>query len=418
VSERRAGSGERLASSGERLHDALAGVRGYRDRAERRVIGLMTGTSADAIDAALVRLTGAGLESRHELIAYREMPMDAALRREVLDVAHARSITPERLMRLDAALGECYAAATLELLAHVRQRPDTVDAIGLHGQTVRHMPREPGAAALTLQIGSAAIVAERTGIPVVSNFRVRDTAAGGEGAPLVPLLDWWLCRSDRESRVLLNLGGMANVTHLPRGAGLEGLVAFDTGPGNAVLDSLIELVTGGAERHDADGRRSARGVSSEPLLASLLADPFFGQPPPRSTGRERFGRGYAESVRARGRELGLTDDDVLATAVELTARSAADAITNFLVPRGGVDAVYASGGGTHNPTLVAALARRLAGIPLRSADALGVPVDAKEALAFAFLAHQTLCGLPGNVPGATGASHPVVLGEITPGVWR
>jgi anhydro-N-acetylmuramic acid kinase len=418
VSERRVGSGERLASSGERLHDALAGLRGYRDRGERRVIGLMTGTSADAIDAALVQFTGAGLESRHELIAYREMPMDLALRREVLDVAHARSIAPERLMRLDAALGECYAAATLELLAQVRRRPDSIDAIGLHGQTVRHIPREPGAAALTLQIGSAAIVAERTGIPVVSNFRVRDTAAGGEGAPLVPLLDWWLCRSDRESRVLLNLGGMANVTHLPRGAGLEGLVAFDTGPGNAVLDSLVELVTGGAERHDADGHRSARGVSNEPLLASLLADPFFGQPPPRSTGRERFGRGYAESLRARGRELGLTDDDVLATAVELTARSAADAITNFLVPRGGVDAVYASGGGTHNPTLVAALARRLAGIPLRSADALGVPVDAKEALAFAFLAHQTLCGLPGNVPGATGASHPVVLGEITPGVWR
>jgi anhydro-N-acetylmuramic acid kinase len=398
--------------------DALAGVRRYRDRAERRVIGLMTGTSADAIDAALVRLIGTGLETKHELLAYREVPMDGALRREVLDVAHAHTIAPERLMRLDAALGEVYAAATLELLAQVRSSPDSVDAIGMHGQTVRHVPREPNTAALTLQLGSAAIVAERTGIPVVSNFRVRDTAAGGEGAPLVPLLDWWLCHSNDESRVLLNLGGMANVTHLPRGSGLEGMLAFDTGPGNAVLDSLVELATLGMERHDLDGARSARGRSNDVLLDTMLADSFFAQPPPRSTGRERFGRAYAESMRARGRELGVSDDDLLATAVELTARSVADGIVRFLVPRGGVDAVYASGGGTRNPTLMRALERRLGSIALRKADALGVPADAKEALAFAFLAHQTLSGLPGNVPAATGARHPVVLGEITPGAPR
>src|SRR5262245_52879420 len=191
----------------------------------------------------------------------------------------------------------------------------------MHGQTVRHVPREPNAAALTLQLGSAAIVAERTGIPVVSNFRVRDTAAGGEGAPLVPLLDWWLCHSNDESRVLLNLGGMANVTHMPRGSSLDEMLAFDTGPGNAVLDSLVELVTGGTERHDVDGVRSARGRPNDVLLDALLGDAFFAQRPPRSTGRERFGRTYAESMRARGRELGMSDDDLLATAVELTARS-------------------------------------------------------------------------------------------------
>ncbi len=397
-------------------HDALARLRDYASREEHLIVGLMTGTSADAVDAALVRFHGNGLEARHALEAYQETPLEPALRREVLEAAAARVLEPERLMRLDAALGERYAAAVFELLAGAGIDPQAVDAIGSHGQTVRHLPRREGKGqALTLQLGSAAVLAERTGIAVVSNFRARDTAAGGEGAPLVPLADWWLFRSERESRVLLNLGGMANVTYLPRAGGLEGVVAFDTGPGNAVLDALVSLRTGGAGRRDEGGALAARGVPNEALLAELLSDPFFGTPPPRSTGREHFGGHYAETLRRLGLGMELSDDDVLATAVELTAATVALAVERFIAPRAGVDAIYASGGGVRNATLMRALERRLAPVRSQPLDSLGVPAASKEALAFAFLAHQTLCGLPGNVPGATGASRPAVLGQITPG---
>jgi anhydro-N-acetylmuramic acid kinase len=371
------------------------------------------------VDAALVRLAGFGLEARHEVLAYRETPLEPALRREVLEVAGAAELAPERLMRLDAALGERFAASVFELLAEAAVPPEQVDAVGSHGQTVRHVPRrEGGGHALTMQLGSAAVIAERTGIAVVSDFRPRDAAAGGEGAPLVPLADWWLFRSPRESRVLLNLGGMANVTWLPRGGALGDVIAFDTGPGNAVLDGLMSLRSGGVETHDAAGSVAARGRPNEALLSELLGDPFFAQPPPRSTGREHFGDAYAVQLRDLGLSLGLSEEDVMATAVELTAASVADAFQRFIVPRGRPDAVYVSGGGVRNPTLVAALGRRFGGVTLQPLAELGVRPESKEAIAFAFLAHLTLCGLPGNVTSATGAVHPVVLGTVTPGALR
>jgi len=294
-----------------------------------------------------------------------------------------------------------------------------VDAIGCHGQTVRHLPRPAdGSGGLTHQLGSAAILAERTGITVVSGFRSRDVAAGGEGAPLVPLVDWWLFRSGDESRAMLNLGGIANLTWLPGDGSLAHLLAFDTGPCNAVLDALAGRFSGGADRRDEGGARALRGRPSPALLEALLDDPFLAQPPPRSTGRERYGAAYAADLHERGRVMMIEDDDLMATAVELIAAAVGDAVTRFLSPRGGVEAVYASGGGVRNPALMAALARRLAPARLAPAESLGVRSDAKEALAFAFLAHQTLCGRPGNVPAATGAAHPAVLGNITPGALR
>lgn len=407
--------------------DALHGVRDYLARPTHLVVGLMTGTSADGVDAALVRFEGSGLDSAHTVVAYRESPLEDPLRAEILTLAAAETPALERLMRLDAALGERYAAAVLELLAEAGVDPADVDAIGCHGQTVRHLPRpgaggaaaaDAGAGALTLQLGSAAILAERTGITVVSGFRQRDTAAGGEGAPLVPLLDWWLLRSPQESRALLNLGGIANLTHLPRGGTLADVLAFDTGPCNAMLDALVARMSDGAERRDEGGARAGRGRVFEELLRERLEDPYFARRPPRSTGRERYGAAYAAALAERGRALGLAPDDVLATAVELIAAVVADAVSQFLAPHGGVDAVYASGGGVRNRALMAALGRRLAPARLASAEALGVRPDAKEALAFAFLAHQTLCGGPGNVPSATGAAHPVPLGHITPGALR
>lgn len=395
--------------------DALARLRDYRAVPEHLVVGLMTGTSADAVDAALVRFRGAGIAGTADIVAYRERPFGDPLRREVLEVAGSEELPLERLMRLDAELGEAYAETVLELLRQAQVRPADVTAIGSHGQTVRHLPRAAnGGRALTLQAGSASVLAERTGITVVSDFRTRDTAAGGEGAPLVPVADWWRFRSDREARVLLNLGGMANVTHLPRGAGLEAVVAFDTGPGNAVLDGLMRVSTGGLAHRDDGGQLAAHGRVNEGLLEELLADPFFQAEPPRSTGRERFGDAYAARLREIGDQLGLSLEDLLATAAELTAVTVADAIGRFLSPRG-VDAVYVSGGGVRNATLMVALRRRLDGVTVKKLDELGVAAESKEALAFALLAHLTLSGEAGNVPGATGAERAVVLGHVTPG---
>jgi len=395
--------------------DALSPVREYRTKPERLVVGLMTGTSADAVDAVLVRLKGDGLAATHEVLAERELPLDDELRGEVLAVAAAKALEPERLMRLDVRLAEVYAEAVREIAEEAGVKLTAIVAIGAHGQTVRHIPRAGTARALTLQLGSAHTLAERTGITVVSDFRKRDTAAGGEGAPLVPIADWWLFRSDQESRVLLNLGGMANVTWLKKGGALADVVAFDTGPGNAVLDGLVRAGTRGLARHDESGGLAASGRAHEALLEELLADPFFSLPPPRSTGRERFGDGYAERLAELGEGMGLSLEDTLATAVELTAASVERAVREHLATRGKVDAVYASGGGVRNVSLMLALRRRLDGIRLERLDELGVSAGIKEALAFAFLAHLTLCGEPGNVPGATGARHPVVLGSITPG---
>jgi anhydro-N-acetylmuramic acid kinase len=408
------------ARGAARTIDALAGVRAYRDRPEHRVVGLMTGTSADAIDAALVRFRGVDAEAEWELLTYRETPLESALRREVLEMAAVEAVDVERMLRLDAALGERYAAAVMELLAAESLTPDRVDAIGCHGQTIRHVPRHRdratgGADTLTWQIGSSAILAERTGITVVSDFRRRDAAAGGEGAPLVPIADWSLFRSGDESRLLLNLGGMANVTHLPRGGGLDQVMAFDTGPGNAVLDALMRISSDGALQRDEGGAAAAHGRASDALLEELLADPFFALEPPRSTGRERFGDPYAKKLHEVGLAMGLSSSDILATAVELTAASVELAVKRFVRPRGEVDTVFVSGGGVRNQTLMRSLERRLAPAHIRPLGTLGVPPEAKEALAFAFLAHRTLCGMPGNVPSATGAARAVVLGQITPG---
>ena len=398
------------------LDDALAPIRNYLARAEHLVIGLMTGTSGDAVDAILVRFRGVGMEATHEVLAYRESELDGALRSHVLELAGAARIEPETMMRVHAALGECYAAAALELLATAGLETTRICAIGSHGQTIRHLPRAAGAGqAFTLQIGSAAVLAERTGIAVVSDFRARDTAAGGEGAPLVPLADWWLFRSNQESRVLLNLGGIANVTHLPQRAGLDRVLAFDTGPCNAVLDALAAAASGGSDRYDAGGALAAAGRVVPAIAEARLSDEFFTLAPPRSTGRERFGAAYAERLLADCRAAGHAPADAMATAVEIVAAGIEQAIRRYLIPRGGVGRVLASGGGVRNAALVHALERRLDPIPVATTQTVGIEPAAKEALAFALLAHMTLCGRAGNVPSATGAAHPVVLGSITPG---
>ncbi len=373
------------------------------------VVGLMSGTSADGIDAALVEWPDDAAARPFRLIAYREDGFEPALRSRIHRLAAGRGEAGETLREyaaLDALLAEHLAAAALRVVEDAGVAPTQVTAIASHGQTVGHFPEAGG----TLQLGSPSRIAEASGIRTVGNFRVRDMAAGGEGAPLAPFLHWALCSDDDEARAVLNLGGMANLTWLPAGGDPDAVIAFDVGPANALLDAVVALVTDGREHFDRDGARARRGRGAAALLAELLDDAFLRRPPPKSTGRERYGLAEAEALVARlaGRDL----DDLLATLVALCAEATGRAVRGFLP---GVPArILVGGGGARNPTLMAALAEAT-GCPLDSLDAVGVPADAAEAMAFSLMGRNAVLGLPNHLPRCTGARRAAVLGESAPG---
>ena len=365
-------------------------------------IGLMSGTSLDGVDAALVRFDG---PTHAALLGYVTRPYTDAERSELraaLDPAGGAGAPA--LARLHVRLAEWAAEAIQILLAQTRTPASELAFIAFPGQTIWHEPP-----LVTWQLGEPAVLAERFGVRVVSGFRARDVAAGGQGAPLVPMADVLLFAAPDAPRVLLNLGGMANLTYVPRRAEDHGVLAFDTGPGVAVIDGVARLVDP-RRSYDRDGRLAAQGTPDETLLAELLADPFFAAPPPKSTGRERYGDAYAVALHRRAPGV-----DGVATAAELTARSVAASVGRWLP--GDVE-VVASGGGCHHPGLMQALERHLAALPgrhpLRRFDDLFFPGDAKEAVAFALLGYLTLHGQPGNLPAATGAAGSRVLGTITP----
>lgn len=358
-------------------------------------VGLMSGTSLDGMDAALVRLHG---PTRAELVAFSHLPYTADYRRH-LEEAMTGGTTRD-LALLHAAIGRWGVEATQQVLAQAHCKATDLEFIAFHGQTIWHEPP-----AVTWQLGEPALLAETFGVRVVSNFRTRDLAAGGQGAPLVPMADVLLFGGDRP-RVLLNLGGMANLTFVPHRAHDQGAFAFDTGPGVAVIDAVARLVDPTLP-YDVDGVLARRGVPNEVALAPLLADPFFAADPPKSTGRERFGTGFAARL-----HVNVPGPDGVATAVELTTRSIARAIDRW-VPA--AEEVIASGGGCHHPVLMASLAGHLgAGRSLLRFDEVFFSGDAKEAVAFALLGYLTIHGQPGNLPAATGARGPRVLGVVTP----
>ena len=372
----------------------------------RVVVGLMSGTSLDGVDAAVVRLEGHGRAACAETLAFVSEPYDDVLRDAIRACAEVETSSVRLVSQLSVRLGHRFADAAQAALGAAGVA--VPDLVGSHGQTVQHVPVAEGCAGVptrsTLQIGCPAVLAMRLQAPVVSDFRAADVALGGQGAPLAPVLDAALFSSDTETRVLLNLGGVANVTVLP--AGEAPRLAFDTGPANLVSDALALRLTG--RPVDLDGALAAAGTPDEALLERLLADPFFSAPPPKSTGREAFGAAYVERLVAEGP---ARTEDLLATSVALTARSVAEALRHFVVPAPA--RVIASGGGVRNPALMRALTEALGDVPLETTAAYGVDPDAKEALLFALLAHEWAGGVRTGLPAVTGALAPAWQGSLT-----
>jgi anhydro-N-acetylmuramic acid kinase len=384
--------------------------------ASRLVVGLMSGTSADGIDAVVAEIAGSGRRLRARVLAHTHQAFPATLRQHILHAALHGTVA--EICELNFVLGKRFARAALEAARRAKCEPRDIAAIGSHGQTIHHLPnaRTPS----TLQIGEAAVIAEETGIATVADFRVRDMAAGGQGAPLVPYADWALFTDRARPRLVQNIGGIGNLTFLPPRAELGDVIAFDTGPGNMVIDGVVTALTAGRQNFDREGRFAAQGHVSEKLLADLMTHPFLRRRPPKTTGREEFGEVLVKRLLAAGRRLRLRPEDMVASATAFTAASMADAYRRFVFQKLkagdlGKLQIILGGGGAKNPTLRRMLAERIGVGELLTHENFGIANAAKEALAFAILAHETLLGKPGNVPNATGARRAVVLGKIVPG---
>jgi anhydro-N-acetylmuramic acid kinase len=388
----------------------------------RLVAGLMSGTSVDAIDVALTEIVGYGQDAAVRLLAFESYPFPEEIRARVFRLFDPDNARIEEICHLDFLLGELFAEAVLQLLRAHQVDPQNVDLIGSAGQTIWHDPApvraevdvawvgRPIDTRSTLAIGQSAVIAERTGIITIGDLRVRDVAAGGQGAPLIAYADWVLLRHATLGRCVQNIGGIGNVTYLPPSARPDDVIAFDTGPGNMVIDALAEVATGGKEHFDRDGGIAARGRVRDDVLEEWLDDPYFRRPPPKTTGRERFGKQYARRLLTERHDLPI--EDLVATATALTAHSIARAYDAFVAPRGAVDEVVIGGGGSRNPVLLAMLRSAIPGARVVTHEDLGIDSDAKEAIGIAIIANDSAMGIETNIPGATGA-HPTVLGKIS-----
>lgn len=399
----------------------ISAINAHSKRTSLTVAGIMSGTSADGIDVALLRISPAkklGHLPRLEILAHAAVSYPAAVRSTVLAVMNAPAASVADLSHLHWRLGQLYARA-VEIALH--RHPMHLDLIGCHGQTIYHQGTPQrflgGNVACTWQMGEASVIAARLGVPVVSDFRPADIAAGGQGAPLVPMLDYVLFRDTTRNRVLQNLGGIGNLTVVPANARPQDVFAFDTGPANMVIDALMENCF--HRKYDTNGATAARGTVLRPALRKALAHPLFSMRPPKSAGREEFGREFSAKFLALCRRYSQRDEDAVATATALTAHSIAIAWKNYVHPalrRGAETDCIVAGGGAHNRTLMDMLQNEitpLGRIAVSTSDRHGIPAAAKEAVAFALLAWQTWHHQPGNLPRATGASRPVILGRIS-----
>lgn len=379
----------------------------------------------DGIDAALVEIKQGEERAGHpsvRLAAFRFDPYPKSLRSRLLSLAGGDPLPVSELCRLNAYLGELFAQSALRLLSEAGLPLEQVGLIGSHGQTVWHLPKPQREGLFrvrsTLQIGEPSVIAERTEIATVADFRHRDMAAGGEGAPLTPYAHDLFFRHPVLGRAILNIGGVANLTYLPPGDRGKELFAFDAGPGNLLIDGLIRQVSSGRRQMDRGGRLAARGKVSQGLLSKWMRHPFFRRSPPKSSGREEFGPVFLSRAIVEARRRRLSDADLAATLAALTARSVVEAVARFILPEGPLDELIVGGGGRFNPVVMARLMEGLAPIPVRTFEDLGLSSRAFEAMAFALLAYESFHGRPSNVPSATGAGHSVILGKIVPGKPR
>jgi len=375
------------------------------EKPSRRAIGLMSGTSVDGIDAVLVRLTGVGKGTRVETLAAETYPFRTDLRQSIFNVFTGRT---SDVCQMNFVLGQMFGTAAHQIARQATVPMEEVDFIASHGQTVYHVPGGQQMVRSTLQIGEGAVIAELTGRVTVTDFRTRDIAAGGDGAPLVPYVEYLLFQDKAVRRAMVNIGGICNITRLDED--LDNVIAFDTGPGNALIDEVARRLFKDVP-FDLDGKLAAQGKVDTPLLDELMRHPYFQKSPPKSTGRELFGAGFAKKLLER-----FPADrpfDLIATVTAFTAQSLKDAVERYVLSWSPLDEIVFSGGGAHNPTLMKMIEERCKGIRIRTSDEFGIGIDAKEAIAFAVLGNETLHGRPGNVPRATGASKPVILGKLS-----
>jgi anhydro-N-acetylmuramic acid kinase len=380
------------------------------------VLGMMSGTSADGIDVALAEVNGTPPRLKTQLVAHASRRMPDVLRKEVLRIAEGAACTSADISQLNFRLGMAFADAAVSACKEFRVALTRIQVIGSHGQTIFHQGRPVSflgrLTASTLQIGEPAVIAAETGIPTVGDFRVADMAVGGQGAPLVPYADYLLYRDEEIGRVSLNLGGIGNLTVLPAGAKPSQVVAFDSGPGNMLMDALVWHFTRKKQRFDRGARMARQGVTNAKVLKELLRDPYLRLGPPKSTGREYYGRAYFQELLRLGKKFGAGPNDLIRTTTEFTVASVVDALRRFVLKKTKVQQLIVSGGGAKNPLIMAQLTAALAPMEVMPSSKLGVPEEAKEAYAFALLAYETWNRRTGNLPSATGAERAVVLGKV------
>ncbi len=385
----------------------------------RHVVGMMSGTSVDGVDAALVEISGTDSEPKVKLLAFENKPYPPQVREKIFSLFTPANATVDKVGYMNFLLGEIYAKSALSVIEKAGMKPEEIDVIGSHGQTIWHapIPESPDGipVAYTVQIGEGSVIAERTGILTVSDFRVADMAAGGQGAPLVPFSEYLLYRREKETILLQNIGGIGNMTVMPAGAKPRDVFAFDTGPGNMIIDAVISTVTGGGKTYDAGGETAAKGRVCNALLDILKEEPYYRQPLPKTTGREHFGVQYTEKILGWWKENPIPVEDLLATVTDLTAYSIADAYERYVLPKYRASEIVVGGGGSYNATLLRFMKERFAphGVAVRTQEDLGLSSDAKEAVAFALMADCCMRGRANTLPSVTGAEHPAVMGKIS-----
>jgi anhydro-N-acetylmuramic acid kinase len=377
-----------------------------------RVIGLMSGTSCDGIDTAIIDIK----KGKVTLQAFETFPYQQALRKSILELGEQNLCMPGYISDLNFFLGEVFAKAVIKICKKSHIALSSIDLIGSHGQTIYHNPKGISICGQiirsTFQIGEPSIIAHRTGITTVADFRPRDMAANGQGAPLVPFADFFLLRDKKLNRAVQNIGGIGNVTYLPAGCKLQDIIAFDTGPGNMIIDRFTNMLTNGKLNFDKDGRIAAKGKVNTKLLDELLDHPFLIRKPPKSTGREEFGKLYCDEIYKKAKRKSLSSEDIIATVTAFTAVTITQAYKKFLPAM--PDQMILCGGGARNKTIIKMLQENLNKTTILLTDDFGINSDAKEAVSFAILAYATIKGLPNNVPSATGADKAIVLGKIIP----